>query len=50
MEKGQVIKSLGYILKKEKLASLATNKDYHELILEDLDPFQVLRSVLYTKE
>ncbi len=39
MEKGQVIKSLGYILKKEKLASLATNKDYHELILEDLDPF-----------
>jgi hypothetical protein len=39
MEEKQVITSLGYILKREKLATLASQKNYGELILEDLDPF-----------
>jgi hypothetical protein len=33
------IQSLGYLLKKEKLASLATDYDYPELLLESLDPY-----------
>jgi hypothetical protein len=37
-EKAQ-INSTGYILKKERLASLASPIIYRELILEDLDPF-----------
>jgi hypothetical protein len=33
------IQSLGYVLKKEKLASLASDLDYPELLLESLEPF-----------
>lgn len=33
------LNSHGYILKKEKLATFATDRVYPELILEDLDPF-----------
>lgn len=39
MEVRSVITSLGYILKKEKLATFASQRNYPELILEDLDPF-----------
>jgi len=39
MEGNCVITSLGYVLKKEKLASFASQRNYAELILEDLDPF-----------
>jgi len=39
MEERSVITSLGYILKKEKLATFASQRNYSELILEDLDPF-----------
>jgi len=33
------IQSLGYLLKKEKLASLASENVFQELLLESLDPF-----------
>jgi len=33
------IQSLGYLLKKEKLASLASERVFQELLLESLDPF-----------
>ncbi|MDY0343752.1 MAG: hypothetical protein RBR28_09275 [Lentimicrobium sp.] len=39
MENKKVIKSLGFVIKKEKLASLATEHKFSELILEDLDPY-----------
>ena len=39
MDQLQPIESLGYILKKEKLASLASDKNFKELILEDLDQY-----------
>lgn len=37
MDQLKPIETLGYILKKEKLASLASDKNFKELILEDLD-------------
>ncbi len=39
MEKVQLLSSPGYILKKERLASLSNGDEYRELILENLDPF-----------
>jgi hypothetical protein len=33
------IQSLGYLLKKEKLANLASDRTYSELLLESLEPF-----------
>lgn len=39
MEQLKPIEALGYILKKEKLASLATDRNFKELILEDLDQY-----------
>lgn len=39
METSEMLTSLGYVLKREKLASLASNYTYNELILEDLDPY-----------
>ena len=39
METSGTITSLGYVLKREKLATLASHLPYNELILEDLDPF-----------
>lgn len=35
----EIIQSLGYLLKKEKLASLASDYIYNELLLESLKPF-----------
>jgi len=39
MENQQRIESLGFVLKKEKVATLASDYKFSELILEDLDPF-----------
>lgn len=39
MENKKVVESLGFVLKKEKIASLASDYKFNELILEDLDPF-----------
>jgi len=39
MEDKTHIESIGFILKKEKLATLAAEVNYPELVLEDLDPF-----------
>jgi hypothetical protein len=39
MENQQRIESLGFVLKKEKIATLASDYKFSELILEDLDPF-----------
>lgn len=39
MEDKQKIESLGFIVKKEKLATFASEIRYPELVLEDLDPF-----------
>jgi hypothetical protein len=39
MEDKPHIESIGFIIKKEKVASLASETDNPELVLEDLDPF-----------
>lgn len=39
MDQLKPIEALGYILKKEKLASLASDQNFRELILEDLDQY-----------
>lgn len=39
MDQLKPVESLGYILKKEKLASLASEINFRELILEDLDQY-----------
>lgn len=39
MEDKPHIESIGFIIKKEKLATMASESKYPELVLEDLDPF-----------
>ena len=39
MDRKPIINSTGYLLKKEKLATLASPHSFHELVLEDLDQF-----------
>jgi len=39
MENKKLVESLGFVIKKEKIASLASDYPFNELILEDLDPF-----------
>lgn len=39
MEDKPNIESIGFIIKKEKLASLASEVHFQEMVLEDLDPF-----------
>jgi len=39
MDKKLIVNSIGYVLKKEKLATLASQHSFHELVLEDLDQF-----------
>ena len=39
MENLNRIESLGFVIKKEKIANLETEHDFSELILEDVDPF-----------
>ncbi|HEX7411489.1 MAG TPA: hypothetical protein VF298_05040 [Bacteroidales bacterium] len=39
MEDKTHIESIGFIIKKEKLSTLASESKYQELVLEDLDPF-----------
>lgn len=39
MENKELMEGFGFIVKKEKLASLASDHNYHELILEDIAPF-----------
>lgn len=39
MENRKTIESLGFVIKKEKIANLASEHKFSELILEDLDPY-----------
>ncbi|GAP43591.1 hypothetical protein TBC1_111747 [Lentimicrobium saccharophilum] len=39
MENKKLVESLGFVIKKEKVASLASDYRFNELILEDLDPY-----------
>lgn len=39
MENPKMIESLGFVVKKETLSLLASEHKFHELILEDLDPY-----------
>ena len=39
MENPKRIESLGFVIKKEKIANLETDYNFSELILEDLDPY-----------
>ncbi|MBW6492282.1 MAG: hypothetical protein K0B15_13940 [Lentimicrobium sp.] len=39
MENNKRIESLGFVIKKEKVATIESDYKFHELILEDLDPY-----------